>query len=50
MSTSLNQALLGNHVETVRVLLEAGANPNGQDKFGFAPMTIACRNLEMANF
>lgn len=45
----LNQALLRNHAETVRVLLEAGANPNGQDNFGFAPMTIACRNLETAN-
>ncbi|GAM38990.1 hypothetical protein TCE0_034r10167 [Talaromyces pinophilus] len=45
----LNQALLSNHVETARVLLEAGANPNDQDKFGFAPMTIACRNLETAN-
>jgi ankyrin repeat protein len=45
----LNQALLRNHVETVRILLEAGANPNGRDKYGFAPMTVACRNLETAN-
>ena len=43
----LNQALLRNHVETVRVLLEAGANPNGRDQFGFAPLLIACKDLEM---
>jgi ankyrin repeat protein len=28
------------HVETAEILLEAGANPNGRDLFGFAPLMV----------
>ena len=48
-SSPLNRALMGDplQLETVRILLKAGAHPNGQDAFGFAPLFIASRDLSL---
>jgi ankyrin repeat protein len=45
----LNQALMRNHRDAVKLLLDAGANPVGQDEFGFAPLLIASKDLELVN-
>jgi uncharacterized protein len=45
----LNSAAAGGNVETVRLLLEHGADPNGRQAGGFAPLHNAAQNglLEM---
>ena len=43
-STALHWAVEADDLETVEMLLHAGANPKAQDRYGFTPLYFACSN------
>lgn len=45
----LNQALMRSHHDMVKLLLDAGADPIHQDGFGFAPLLVASKDLELVD-
>ncbi|CAM9913849.1 unnamed protein product [Ectocarpus sp. 8 AP-2014] len=47
-STALHAAVYGVHVEAVRALLQAGANPNSMDVRGWTPLDVACTMFRAA--
>ena len=42
--TPLQSAVAGNHLEITRMLIEAGASPNVQDRDGYTPLHTAAQN------
>lgn len=45
----LNRALMGDHTNTVKILLDAGANPTGRDQFGYAPLFMASKDVQLVD-
>jgi ankyrin repeat protein len=43
-STALHWAAQLNREDLVKLLVEAGANPNAKTRYGIAPLTLACTN------
>lgn len=41
---AVHAAIYGGHADALRVLLQAGANPNSTDSFGMTPLMAAWSN------
>ena len=47
--TSLNEAAIRGHTASVELLIRAGSYVNTTDKYGWAPLSWACRNSTAEN-